>query len=104
MDSLEALGNWTNDQDLQWWPFGFMRPAPHERMGNRRVLALAILYGALAGLMMNIVARLSGEADGLRPWLFPLAGIAGFFLVYRTTFAFCWNRRAARLRSGAARE
>jgi Kef-type K+ transport system membrane component KefB len=97
MDRLEDWANWANDQDMQWWPFGFLRPEPHERMGSRRVLALAVLYGVFAGLAMNLVARLAGGGDGPAPWVFPVAGTLGFFLLFRTTFAWSWNRRAARL-------
>ena len=96
MDKLEDLANWASDQDTQWWPFAFLRPLPHERMGSRRVLLLSILYGIFAGLLMNVVARLGGT-EGLRPWIFPLAGTVGFFVMFRSTFALCWNRRAARL-------
>jgi hypothetical protein len=102
MDQLEDWANWASDQDIQWWPFGFLRPKPHERMGSRRVLALSVLYGVFAGLVVNILARLGQDADGPRPWLFPFAGTIGFFLVFRATFAWSWNRRAARLASGEA--
>jgi len=100
MDELEAMGNWASDQDAQWWPFGFLRPEPHQWMSNRRVLALAVLYGSLAGSIMNVLARLTGTTQGIAPWALPAAGVIGFFVFYRATFAFCWNRRAARIRSG----
>ena len=97
MNQFEELANWASDQETQWWPFGFLRPEQHERMSNRRVLALSILYGTFAGFLMNVAARLGGAPAGLRPWLLPALGTAGFFLLFRMTFALCWNRRADRL-------
>ena len=91
--ALEDAINGLSDQDAGWWPFLFLRPDPSERMTSRRVLLLAILYGLPAALLMNIVMKVSHERAELHPLVFPLAVILGFFVLYRFTFALCWNRR-----------
>jgi hypothetical protein len=100
-DGLEQFANYLSDMDREWWPFLFLRPQQHERMGSRRVAILAALYGVLAGLFVNVVLVLSGyRADSFNPLLFPVGATVGFFLVYRFTFAYFWNRRAERLGRG----
>jgi hypothetical protein len=99
LQRLERSLNALNDLDIAWWPFVHLRPAEEERMGSRRVALLALLYGLFAGLLVNVVAAVAGQADHLPPALFPLGATLAFFLVFRFTLAFSWNRRAARLRS-----
>jgi len=104
-DGLEQFANWLNDMDREWWPFLFLRPQQHQRMGTRRVLALSALYGVFAGLLVNVVLALSGiHRDAFNPFLFPVGATLGFFVVYRFTFAYFWNRRAERLARGMPRE
>ncbi len=99
MDELEAWANWLNDLDTEWWPFVFLRPEPYERMTTARVALLAVLYGGFAGTFADAMIALSGKAGALNPWLFPVSVTAIVFVVYRCTFAYFWNRRAARLTS-----
>jgi hypothetical protein len=99
-DDLERLANHVSDTDHEWWPFLFLRPERDERMTSRRVALLAALYGVFAGLLVNIVLRLTGEHGGLSPLAFPAATTLGLFAVFRLTFAASWNRRAARLSRG----
>ena len=102
IEDLERVMNHVNDMDKEWGPFLFLRPERHERMTSLRVAQLAALYGVLAGLIVNVVVRLTGEhAASLHPLLFPVATTLGFFATYRSTFAACWNRRAERLARGA---
>lgn len=97
--------NYVNDQDRQWWPFLFLRPEPDENMGNLRVLGVSLLLGFFFGMLANIglVLTASHEAARLRflaipPWAtLPLCTTVAFFLFFRATFAFSWNRRARRL-------
>ncbi len=101
-DGLEQFANYLTDMDREWWPFLFLRPQPEERMSSLRVAALAALYGVLAGLFVNVVLVASGRSnDSFNPFLFPVGATLGFFVVYRFTFAYFWNRRAARLRRDA---
>jgi hypothetical protein len=97
-EGIEQVANWLNDQDREWGPFLFLRPEQHERMGSRRVAALSALYGVLAGLFVNVLLVLSGrDAHSFNPFLFPVGATLGFFMIYRFTFAYFWNRRAERL-------
>lgn len=103
-DGLEQFANYLSDMDREWWPFLFLRPQQHQRMGTRRVLALAALYGVLAGLFANIVLAVTGHGAGsFNPFLFPVGATIGFFVIYRFTFAYFWNRRAERLSRGMRR-
>jgi hypothetical protein len=103
-DGLEQFANYLSDMDREWWPFLFLRPQQHERMGTRRVGALAALYGVLAGVVANVLLALMGHGAGsFNPLLFPLGATLGFFLIYRFTFAYFWNRRAERLSRGMQR-
>lgn len=101
LNQVEEMVNWVSDNDREWWPFLFMRPREHERMGSRRVFALSVLHGFVAGMLANVVLALTAgpEGPGVSIWMFPVWTTMVFFAVYRATFAFCWNRRAQRLAS-----
>ena len=73
----------------------YVRWLPRSERG--RVFGLAILYGLFAGTFANAVVALNGEAYKVSVVTFPLCATFGFFAIYRSTFAYCWNRRAARL-------
>ena len=96
---LEEVVNLFSDMDREWWPFLFMRPAPHQRMTSVRVAALATLYGGFVGMLANVIVALTASAGSPRlgVHVFPLLTTACFFVVFRLTIAFFWNRRAARL-------
>jgi hypothetical protein len=104
-DHVEAMLNWVSDQDLQWWPFLFLRPAQDERLGTRRVAAVSALFGLFFGMLTNVVIVLTNSraAAGLSvfalpAWLtLPIATSVLFFAFFRLTFAASWNRRARRL-------
>lgn len=102
IEDFERALNHASDMDHEWGPFLFLRPEPYERMTSRRVAALSVLYGVLAGVVVNLLLRLSSEhTRTLHPLLFPCAITLGFFTLYRFTFAACWNRRAERLARGS---
>ena len=96
---FEEVVNLFSDMDREWWPFLFLRPAPHERMSSARVLLLATLYGGFVGMLANVMIALGAGGGSLRipVYVFPLWTTLAFFVVFRTTFAYFWNRRAARL-------
>jgi hypothetical protein len=101
IEDFERVMNHVSDMDQEWGPLLFLRPERHQRMTSLRVAQLATLYGVLAGLMVNVAVRLTGEhAASLHPLLFPVATTLGFFTFYRFTFAACWNRRAQRVARG----
>ena len=103
-DEIEGMLNWVNDQDRQWWPFVFLRPEPNERMSSLRVAALSFLHGIFFGMLANVAVVLT-SSPSVRPngFLFPVVTTLGFFLFFRATFAYSWNRRAERLRAKSAR-
>jgi hypothetical protein len=103
IDQVEQMVNWVSDNDREWWPFLFLRPREEERMGSRRVFALSVLHGFVAGMLANVVLALTAgpEGPGVSIWMFPVWTTMVFFVVYRATFAYFWNRRAQRL-TGAA--
>ena len=101
IEGLERFVNYVSDLDHEWGPLLFLRPARDERMSSARVALIAALYGVLAGCLVDVVVRLSGEhAESLHPLFFPASATLGFFVVYRFTFAAGWNRRAERLLRG----
>jgi hypothetical protein len=110
-DELEAMLNWVNDQDQQWWPFLFLRPAQHELLGTPRVAAVSALLGLFFGMLTNVAVRLISPLPvtelslfALPAWLtLPLATSVLFFAFFRLTFAASWNRRARRLAVGVVR-
>ena len=95
-DEFERVANWVNDMDAEWWPFLFMRPSPDRKMTDARVLALAILYGVFAGMMMNACIALSGKANHVHVLMLPAIATAMFFVGFRFTLAWAWNRRVDR--------
>ena len=96
---LEQVVNLFSDMDREWWPFLFLRPAPHARMTSARVLLLATLYGGFVGMLANVMIALGagGGPSRLPVYVFPLWTTLSFFIIFRSTFAYFWNRRAARL-------
>jgi hypothetical protein len=103
-EELEEMLNWVSDRDREWWPFLFLRPQQHERMGTLRVLALSILHGVFVGMLANIfISVVEGKGHEMNVLTFPLATTLGFFVFYRFTFAYFWNRRAARLLANSLR-
>lgn len=111
-DHLEAMLNWVSDQDVQWWPFLFLRPAQNEQFGTQRVAAVSVLLGLFFGMLTNVVVALTSSPPAasklsvlaLPPWLtLPLATSVLFFAFFRFTFAASWNRRARRLAVNVAR-
>jgi hypothetical protein len=99
LQGMEEAANWINDMDREWWPFQFLRPEQHAKMSSLRVAVLAILYGVMAGMFANVIVAIGsgGTPDSLSVVTLPGYTTLAFFAVYRTTFAFFWNRRAERL-------
>ncbi|MEO6419166.1 MAG: hypothetical protein ABIP39_07155 [Polyangiaceae bacterium] len=102
MEQLHDFLNSLSDMDSGWWPFLFMRPSPETRMCNRRVAAIAGLYGVFAAMFANAVIAVSGESVRLSVVTFPVLTTLVFFVMFRITFAWSWNARAKRLSEPAA--
>jgi hypothetical protein len=96
---IEEMTNSVSDLDREWWPFGFLRPARCMRMSSLRVAFIAALYGVFVGMLANVMVAVSIGVGDRSPLTMPLYTTVGFFIVYRLTFAYFWNRRAERLAS-----
>jgi len=96
MEKFEQVMNSFSDSDMHWWPFLFLRPEQDQYLGNLRVAALSALQGIFIGMLMNIVAALQGNRVNV--FVLPTLTTLGTFIVLRATVAWCWNRRADRLR------
>ncbi len=98
--NVEELANHLSDMDMSWSPFLFLRPERDQRLTSARCFVLAGLYGTMGGVALDAWMALTARSTGAAlpsPFLFPLALVLGFFLVYRLTFAIAWNMRADRL-------
>lgn len=93
---FEELALQIADTDRDWWPFLFLRPQPHERMTSSRLLLLSALYGAMFGVLANVLLAAIGEPMPLGSFFaVPLQIATGLFLAFRFTVAIAWNQRAA---------
>ena len=99
---IEEIVNSVSDMDREWWPFGFMRPPPSARMSSLRVACMAALYGVFVGMLANVMVAISIGVGNRSALTMPLYTTAGFFVLYRLTFAYFWNRRAERLGAGSS--
>jgi hypothetical protein len=85
-------------EDRDWWPFVFLRPERHQRVGSGRLLLLAILFGLPFGLALDVVYAVSEfELVVQHGWLIPLTMVGALFACYRLVLARAWNERAQRL-------
>jgi hypothetical protein len=95
---VEAALNQVNDSEREWWPFGFLRPEPEERLSSPRVALLSLLQAVPAVLLVVVLASLTrGPLHRMHLGAFLAVVCASVFAFHRCTFAFFWNRRAERL-------
>jgi len=100
MDRLEDLSNRLMDNDTLWWPFLYLRPAREQPMTTGFVAKMALHFGPLIGVLMAGIAVVKPqEASATEITVISMViATASFFAFYRLTFAFFWNRRAARMK------
>ena len=101
MDALERLANWMTDMDWGWWPFLHLRPPKDERLSTLRVVKMALHYGPAVGLiaLAIIYVRARSMVSATFAGAVLLSSLVVFFVGFRVTFAYFWNRRAERLRA-----
>ncbi len=87
-DNIEEFMNWLTDMDGGWWPFLFLRPAKDVEMTTLHVAKMSLYYGMLFGIILTFIFK--------NVWAIPFM-IVFYFIGYRLTFAYYWNRRARRL-------
>jgi hypothetical protein len=101
---LEAAAHRVMDREHEWWPFVFLKPEPEAYLTSVRVAALSCLYAFPAGLISVLMTRAAGDIRDLAQLSSLVAyACAMFFLLYRFTFAYFWNRRAENLQRLNAR-
>lgn len=100
MDSIEDFMNYLTDMDWGWYPFLFLRPPKETKMDFIILAKMGLVFGSIYGMIIYLLEI------ALRHYAFDLgdlvtwgsAVIVGFTVLYALTFAYCWNRRAERLR------
>lgn len=104
MQQLEDFVNSLTDQNWGWWPVLSLRPPKDSDIDNLTLLKMTCFLGPATGLVMLLFRVRNLEALTLqRIALHVVLGCAIFFVLYKFTFAFFWNRRARRLRAEATR-
>lgn len=101
---LEDFMNNLTDKDWGWWPYVSLRPDKDEEMDNKFLLRLTLYYTPVMGtiyvftLLLMPQNRLFGiESRILSISVAMILMMVFFFIAYRLTFAFTWNKRARRL-------
>ena len=99
MHGLERLMNRLTDADWGWWPVVFLRPPQDRDIDTLVLLKMTCVFGVGAGLIAVALMFSNGIVlNATRVLLTLVIGCLGFFVAYRMTFAYFWNRRARRLR------
>ncbi len=108
LDKIEEFVNWLNDMDWGWRPVLSLRPPKDRDMDNRLLVKLSLIFGSAIGAFFSALFLFVDVTTGngtitigdiLFDALYYLpAGWILFFLVFKMTFAYFWNRRARRLR------
>ena len=101
MKQIEDFMNWLTDMDGGWWPVVSFRPPRDRDIDNRVLLKISPIFGGVAGLIVLLwfVFRHMTSITVGKVVIFYLLGCIAFFVIYKFTFAYFWNRRARRLRS-----
>jgi hypothetical protein len=102
MQKLEDFVNSFTDQNWGWWPVVSLRPPKDRDIDNLTLLKMTCFFGPATGAVMLLFRVRSLEGLALqRIALHLVLGCVAFFILYKFSFAFFWNRRARRLRAKA---
>lgn len=99
IDQIENFMNKLTDIDWGWWPVLFLRPAKDQDIDNVILLKLSFVFGSAIGIfsLLIVFLRTGSVTLGIILYAF-LLGWLFFFVGYKVTFVYFWNRRAERLR------
>jgi hypothetical protein len=99
---IEDFMNWLTDMDSGWWPVVSFRPPKDRDIDNRVLFKISPVFGSAVGLLafFYFVFRRSIAISVTNVVIYILLGYVVFFVLYKFTFAYFWNRRARRLRNG----
>lgn len=106
MRRIEDFMNWLTDMDWGWWPVLSLRPPKDREINNRLLFKISLVFGSMAGLMVLLwlaFQHLTTFTVG-KALFFYLLCCATFFVIYKFTFAYFWNRRARRLKTVPAEQ
>jgi hypothetical protein len=104
MSNVEAVFIQAADSSGPWWPFGFLRPGPHQRLSSARVAVLSTLQGLPVALFLVLLDGAARRAEAQQSAaVFLFAVCVALFAVNRSTLAYFWNRRASYLAVHRAR-
>lgn len=99
MRKLEDAMNELTDMDWGWWPFLSLRPPRDQEMDNLLLLKMSLCFGSALGpiafLFFSLVGLVRPTWEDLLRLLW--VGWLVFYVLYKFTFAYFWNRRARRL-------
>jgi hypothetical protein len=101
---IEDLMNWLSDRDWGWWPLLSLRPPRTKVIDGLLLWKITAGFGTAAGVIL--VALHLWRTGGVTLQVlatYLMFGWGAFFFLYKCTFAYCWNRRAKRLRAENAR-
>ncbi len=99
IDRIENFMNALTDMDWGWWPVLFLRPAKDTEIDNGTLLKLSLVFGSIVGALFSLLIFLRSGVIALGALsLAFLLGWLLFFIGYKVTFVYFWNRRARRLR------
>ena len=100
MRQLEEFMNGLTDMDWGWWPVISLRPPKDKDIDNKVLLQISPVFGSMLGLILFFLREVRHRApfSVTTLILYLLLGVIAFFILYKFTFAYFWNRRATRLR------
>ena len=100
IDQVEDFMNKLTDMDSGWFPVLFLRPTKDKDIDNMILLRLSLLFGSAIGVLLLAIIFVNGAGISLGNVIFSfVVSWIAFFILYKMTFAYFWNRRARRLRS-----
>lgn len=96
MDKIESFLNDLSDMDMLWWPFLFLRPQKNEFMTNKVLLKVTLYYGFTVAILLGLIQYCRGfEYNDV--FIYMVLFILFFFVLFKFSFAYFWNRRAQKL-------
>lgn len=98
IEKIEKFMNKLTEMDWGWWPVVSWRPAKDENIDNSLLFKMMFVFGSPIGVILLVYFYQPGMPIIGNLVLFTLIGWVFFFIFYKFTFAYFWNRRARRLR------
>ena len=100
IDQIENFMNKLTDMDSGWFPVLFLRPTKDKDIDNVVLVKLSLVFGSAIGVILLLLNFTKEAGISIGNVVFSiLAGWVIFFVLYKLTFAYFWNRRARRIRS-----